>query len=1543
MKKMSKRSLNAVLALLMALNLSGCSLFGGDDEDDAKETSTTKNDGKDDNKDKDKNNDDGKKDKDNEDQKDEIDEDDESIHYTGGYQQPYVPSYPSEQPSQDGGTNIPDSPSKSEVVVKVDFTQLHTLIVEYKDMNVSVYTPRSVSSFKTALAHAEKVLNTTNASQKTVNQEVKLLKQAKEKLVKLADFTKLNDSLEKAKTIEADLYTPISIQNLNNAIALGKNVYDDKNSSQIAVDQAAIKMNQAIENLVKRADFTVLNAIVEKARAIKDADYTDASLSPMYMSLKQAENVLKNKNASQKAVDEATKDLQSKLDSLVAYVAPDTSELKQLINQAKTYKENEWSTASYSELSTSIQDAENAIQIQKVTQTQIQAVKEKLQKAIDGLTVDVSILNTQLTKAKEIDEIQYTPSSYALLKQAITDTENFLSGTHKQYEIDAQTKQLSSAINQLVKRADKKELQKAIDNAKATYTGDYTEITMNALKQAVIDAEAIVNNLNATQEQVSNATKTVKDATANLKLVIHKEKLQEAINKTKNVKEDEFTPITYAPFKIAYEQAIKTNDNEDATQEQVNACTNALESTFAKLVERANLTALNQKIIEAEAINQDDYTDASLITFNKELNEAKELVKNLNATQDEVDAKLSSLSSAISSLVAYVAPNMDAISQAISDAEKVNKDDWSISSYDAMKNKLNIAKQMVDKKKVSQEEIDKAKDELLSAYNALNVDLSSLNETLKNAKSYQEVNYTLDSFKVLTDAITHTEDFLKTSHTQSEINSERSSLQSAIDQLTLFHEADKTTLTKAINDAKALNENQYTPNSYSPFKDAITKAETVKDKYRATVEEINNAINELDVAKSNLVIRADVTKLNQAITEAKEKYSQDYTNSSLNALKQVVSDAESVINNANASQNEVNMKVNEVTTAISNLVKLGDKVALSNLINELDALQESDYTPVSWVSASLGTIIENAKIILNKQDATETEVNNELDALSQAKAKLVKKADITELESEITIAKAEAMKDYTTQTLKTLNDAIANAETVVSNPNATAQEVSNALNSIKTAISGLIKNADKTGLETLLNEVKDYAESDYTPSTWKTFKDAKDSANDVMSNRNATQLEVENATLNLTNAKDGLIKKASKTALNEAITNAEDKINNGNYTTETLNIVNEKLVSAKELANNENATQSDVDTMTKELNDAVTALKVIVNTDNLTAKIAEAKNINKDIYTNDSYAELQKAITDAENLLKNENKTQDAVDKATESITKAMNELIEVPSVSSKHKELENVVAEADALLTDSSMQGPSNIKKALEERVTVAKDFLDDPIDEVTIEDLQQQIDIVKAHMQNYKDNLYDVEGLITMAKAKLAEFKALNPDDYSSASYNTAKFYADMLEERVATGIYNDIKNAYDWLTEEMSDLEPKDHNIYVNEQAPSEVLALLNAERKAQGLGELTLDPTLCQATTIRATEADQQNGDFADWAHKRPDGRAWSTVLGEVGINPTVRGENAARGQASGESLYNAWYSSEGHRNNMMDSRFTKIGISMVKVGEGTWVSYMILSN
>ena len=101
--------------------------------------------------------------------------------------------------------------------------------------------------------------------------------------------------------------------------------------------------------------------------------------------------------------------------------------------------------------------------------------------------------------------------------------------------------------------------------------------------------------------------------------------------------------------------------------------------------------------------------------------------------------------------------------------------------------------------------------------------------------------------------------------------------------------------------------------------------------------------------------------------------------------------------------------------------------------------------------------------------------------------------------------------------------------------------------------------------------------------------------------------------------------------------------------------------------------------------------------------------------------------------------------------------------------------------------------------------------------------------------------------------------------------------------------------------------------------QVVELVNAERAKAGLGALTLDKSIEAAALVRAREIE------ISFSHTRPDGRSFSTVLTDNGISFSGAGENIAWGQKSPEEVVNAWMNSPSHRANILNSRFTKIGV------------------
>ena len=109
--------------------------------------------------------------------------------------------------------------------------------------------------------------------------------------------------------------------------------------------------------------------------------------------------------------------------------------------------------------------------------------------------------------------------------------------------------------------------------------------------------------------------------------------------------------------------------------------------------------------------------------------------------------------------------------------------------------------------------------------------------------------------------------------------------------------------------------------------------------------------------------------------------------------------------------------------------------------------------------------------------------------------------------------------------------------------------------------------------------------------------------------------------------------------------------------------------------------------------------------------------------------------------------------------------------------------------------------------------------------------------------------------------------------------------------------------------------------------QVVALVNAERAKAGLNALTLDTEIESAALIRAKETE------ISFSHTRPDGRSFSTVLSDNGITFRGAGENIAWGQKTPEEVMNGWMNSEGHRANILNPNFTKIGVGYYQNAAG----------
>lgn len=109
--------------------------------------------------------------------------------------------------------------------------------------------------------------------------------------------------------------------------------------------------------------------------------------------------------------------------------------------------------------------------------------------------------------------------------------------------------------------------------------------------------------------------------------------------------------------------------------------------------------------------------------------------------------------------------------------------------------------------------------------------------------------------------------------------------------------------------------------------------------------------------------------------------------------------------------------------------------------------------------------------------------------------------------------------------------------------------------------------------------------------------------------------------------------------------------------------------------------------------------------------------------------------------------------------------------------------------------------------------------------------------------------------------------------------------------------------------------------------QVVELVNQERTKAGLNAVTLDQNIASAALVRAKEIE------TSFSHTRPNGSKFSTALTEQGVTFKGAGENIAWGQKSPEAVMQAWMNSEGHRANILNKNFTKIGVGFYQNAAG----------
>ncbi|MFJ8000573.1 CAP domain-containing protein [Streptomyces sp. NPDC096310] len=113
-------------------------------------------------------------------------------------------------------------------------------------------------------------------------------------------------------------------------------------------------------------------------------------------------------------------------------------------------------------------------------------------------------------------------------------------------------------------------------------------------------------------------------------------------------------------------------------------------------------------------------------------------------------------------------------------------------------------------------------------------------------------------------------------------------------------------------------------------------------------------------------------------------------------------------------------------------------------------------------------------------------------------------------------------------------------------------------------------------------------------------------------------------------------------------------------------------------------------------------------------------------------------------------------------------------------------------------------------------------------------------------------------------------------------------------------------------------------------SAVLSLVNQERAKVGCAALKADASL--NALAQGFSDDMAARGFFD--HTDPDGDTPWDRADQAGVK-NLGGENIARGQATAEAVMDSWMNSEGHRANILNCDYTRLGVGVNTSSGGPW--------
>ena len=688
---------------------------------------------------------------------------------------------------------------------------------------------------------------------------------------------------------ESKKYTPESLKKVKELIE------NTKSELKVASDVEKIKeLDKGIKNIsdLLRYDMTELNKKISEAEEmIKNNKIKAEEKASLQAAIDEAKSYIKDQDSKGTRAGDKRAELTSKINKLIAQSKKkeepevlDKSSLDNKLAEAKKIQNANKKQEAYNKLQQAIKEVESSKDSINSKEA-LEAALAKLDSAIsefnnseDEVKLNKEALEEKIREAEGLSKEGKSQEAISNLEAAINIAKAKMNAAITQEDITKALDDLNNAIESFNKaKAPEPKVKKAIYNVPVKFiktNGEDLDMGGDTLLEtATLEVNGDVKKLRI-KLQVSPT------------LDAYIEKLSVSKTDDTEIGEPVLSPEGNRPAEYLIDVSDKDTDaienilvgiKVNRMPKKVEAYINAdfanktpVEGSQEESKPQIDKSQLRNLVAEIAGMDLGKYTQESKSNLLTALDAADHVLSDDNATDTDVNSVLDQLKQAKNALVEnktnpqVEVVNKDELRAKIEEAEAKNAQEFTEDSFNNLKTKLNEAKKILNKADAKQAEVNTAKTNLENAIKGLvkkqtpapkQVNKSELQDLIRRANKISTIQYTDDSVVAFKKALKNANKINKDSNAkQDDVNSAKNRLEHAMNNLK--KKVNKVDLGNLIAECNRINEDDFEYDyNMREFNKALRDAKDVYNSSSSDQDQVDNALENLSIAKSNLVAK----------------------------------------------------------------------------------------------------------------------------------------------------------------------------------------------------------------------------------------------------------------------------------------------------------------------------------------------------------------------------------------------------------------------------------------------------------------------------------------------------------------------------------------------------------------------------------------------------------------------------------------------------------------------------------------------------------------